>query len=274
MKSKFISTGVRLSLLFDWICYNPSAESIMNIEPALLLLERNIEKHSYISNWVLEYLSELINVIHPSYKDLFLKRASLAINDSVEKGVIKGLNHIVNSAHLTSECKAFLLTITGQNSVSSFEELEDMINNDSFQEDSIIQDESMEINHDKVEQISEVNVADDRLWMFGEKLVDLQNSIDHPETFVSIMTGVINTLFSVDEIPIETLGSVLSVLFSTAQETNPEYDFYATCLFSLLLNDWNEESHKLKLLRLLVCVARAQGEYEDISLKLLMFCVE
>ncbi len=91
---------MKTALLFDWFCYASNRNSIMLvgtayvscfhecIEPAILLMERSLERYSDVTKWCLEHLYDLVNSFHPPLKSQFHRHVSTAIQDILAKGVI------------------------------------------------------------------------------------------------------------------------------------------------------------------------------------------
>ncbi|KAJ1985106.1 hypothetical protein H4R33_004158 [Dimargaris cristalligena] len=61
-RSHVVAANVKLALFYDWLFYDPSTDSIMSIEPAILLMERSIEKYSFLTIISLDGLIKAPNI--------------------------------------------------------------------------------------------------------------------------------------------------------------------------------------------------------------------
>ncbi|XP_008485624.1 integrator complex subunit 3 homolog, partial [Diaphorina citri] len=54
--SPVVLANCKLALFYDWLCYDPEKDNIMNIEPAILLMSNSIPKHASITAGLLDFL--------------------------------------------------------------------------------------------------------------------------------------------------------------------------------------------------------------------------
>ncbi|KAF9358449.1 Integrator complex subunit 3 [Mortierella sp. AD094] len=100
IKTNVAAANVKLALFYDWLFYDPSKDSIMNIEPAMLLMERSVERYPYITSILLEFLHFTVENYHPPLREYIHKHVGMAAQAIVEKGVIRSFRFIYKSPSL------------------------------------------------------------------------------------------------------------------------------------------------------------------------------
>ncbi|KAJ1979316.1 hypothetical protein H4R34_002870 [Dimargaris verticillata] len=91
IRSPVVASNVKLALLYDWLFYDPAVDSIMSIEPAILLMERSLEKYPYFTTILMEFLDFTIREYHPPLRQFLGKRVHGAMQDILAKSVIRSL---------------------------------------------------------------------------------------------------------------------------------------------------------------------------------------
>ncbi|KAF9581035.1 Integrator complex subunit 3, partial [Lunasporangiospora selenospora] len=97
IKSNVTAANVKLALFYDWLFYDPAKDNIMNIEPAMLLMERSLERYPYITSILFEFLHFVTENYYPPLRDRIHLHVQQAGQALVEKGVIRSL-HLIYQA--------------------------------------------------------------------------------------------------------------------------------------------------------------------------------
>ncbi|KAF9904756.1 Integrator complex subunit 3 [Linnemannia zychae] len=97
MCSNVTAANVKLALMYDWLFFEPARDSIMNIEPAMLLMERSIERTAYITAILLEFLFFTVENYYPPLREYIQEHVGKAAQSIVEKGVIRSFRGIFRS---------------------------------------------------------------------------------------------------------------------------------------------------------------------------------
>ncbi|KAG0358330.1 Integrator complex subunit 3 [Gamsiella multidivaricata] len=100
IRSNVTAANVKLALFYDWLFYDPGRDNIMDIEPAILLMENSVERYPYITAILLEFLHFTIENYHPSLRDYIHKHIGMAAQDLVKKGVIRSFRFIFKAPSL------------------------------------------------------------------------------------------------------------------------------------------------------------------------------
>ncbi|KAI9287172.1 protein-domain-containing protein [Umbelopsis sp. AD052] len=95
IKSHVTAANVKLSLFLDWLFFADDS-NIMLIEPAMLLMERSIKYHPYITGMLVEFLRFAVDEYHPTLSGHIMKCVGTGMKNLLRKGVIKRLTTIYN----------------------------------------------------------------------------------------------------------------------------------------------------------------------------------
>ncbi|CAO3574568.1 unnamed protein product [Mortierella alpina] len=100
VKSNVAAANIKLALFFDWLFYDPAMDNIMNIEPAMLLMEKSVERYGYLTAILLEFLSFVTEHYHPPLREEIQRHVRLAGESLVDKGVIRSFRVFYDSPYL------------------------------------------------------------------------------------------------------------------------------------------------------------------------------
>mmetsp|Transcript_36323 Transcript_36323/g.81850 ORF Transcript_36323/g.81850 Transcript_36323/m.81850 type:complete len:1098 (-) Transcript_36323:36-3329(-) len=81
--------NIKLAMFYDWLFYSPRNDSVMNIEPAALLITRSIPKWLDITVDLMEFMFALADLWNKPSVDRCREGIFHAAADCVQKGVIK-----------------------------------------------------------------------------------------------------------------------------------------------------------------------------------------
>eukprot|EP01132_Coremiostelium_polycephalum_P008523 gene8523-10478_t len=91
----------KLSLFYDWLYYDIKTDSIMNIEPAMLLMACSIKKYSDMTVDLVEYIIlTLLENYDPPRKDLIKSGINHSFSTILEKGVVPSLIPVFSPDYL------------------------------------------------------------------------------------------------------------------------------------------------------------------------------
>ncbi|KAJ3324057.1 Integrator complex subunit 3 [Boothiomyces sp. JEL0866] len=107
----------KFALFYDWFFYSPTVDKVMNIEPAILLIERSLlftEKRvvvgsrNQIASNTIEFMVIMCKEFWPLWSNKFVYHFRLAMYDIIEKRVLETLASIYNSALMDSVTRSGL----------------------------------------------------------------------------------------------------------------------------------------------------------------------
>uniref|UniRef100_A0A182QAQ3 SOSS complex subunit A homolog n=1 Tax=Anopheles farauti TaxID=69004 RepID=A0A182QAQ3_9DIPT len=103
-----ILAKAKLALFYDWLFFDPAKDSIMNVEPAILVMYQSIRTHPFLSCTLLDFLCRIMKNYFPKWED----RIRVGINNSLRKilevKVVPNLVPFFESPKLDRELKAMV----------------------------------------------------------------------------------------------------------------------------------------------------------------------
>ncbi|KAF9130899.1 Integrator complex subunit 3 [Mortierella sp. GBA39] len=100
IRSPVTAANVKLALMYDWLFFEPLRDSIMNIEPAMLLMERSLERAPYLTAIMMEFLFFAIENYCPPLREYIQEHVAKAAQSITEKGVIRSFKLIYKAPQL------------------------------------------------------------------------------------------------------------------------------------------------------------------------------
>ncbi|KAI9308854.1 protein-domain-containing protein [Cunninghamella echinulata] len=113
IKSHVVAANVKTALIFDWLFFTPT-DNIMFIEPAMLLMERSVERYPYITATLLEFIYHSINEYYPPLKDYMAKSVLCGMQTMLSKCVIRSLLPIYNYPAIDDHTKDIMTKLFGE----------------------------------------------------------------------------------------------------------------------------------------------------------------
>ncbi|KAL1918589.1 uncharacterized protein VTP21DRAFT_2611 [Calcarisporiella thermophila] len=113
IKSHTTSSNAKLTLFFDWLFFDPAVDNIMNIEPAMLLIERSLSTYPATSNMLLEFLRFTIDEYFPPLRDRLFAGVQASMRIMLEKGVIRSLVAVYRHPALAEEVRVYMREMFG-----------------------------------------------------------------------------------------------------------------------------------------------------------------
>ncbi|KAF9386500.1 Integrator complex subunit 3 [Podila verticillata] len=113
VRSNTTAANIKLALFYDWLYYDPTRDSIMNIEPAMLLMERSLMREPWVTAILVEFLHFTVLNYHPTQREVIQKHVGMAMQVLVDKQVIKKIGLIYQAPILNDyqSAKEYILTL-------------------------------------------------------------------------------------------------------------------------------------------------------------------
>ncbi|XP_067935501.1 integrator complex subunit 3-like [Watersipora subatra] len=108
--SNVAASTAKLALFWDWLFYEKKADnsSIMNIEPAILVMQHSMKPHLQITVSLLDFLVRIIPAFCPPLKSNVRAGIHAALADIASKKVLPSLSALFDSARLDRELRGHL----------------------------------------------------------------------------------------------------------------------------------------------------------------------
>ncbi|KAJ1649732.1 hypothetical protein IWQ61_009272 [Dispira simplex] len=100
VKSPVTASNIKLALFYDWFFYDPNVDSIMNIEPAVLLMERSLDKYAFFTEILMEFLDFTVKEYYSPMSSVLQAHVAMAMEDLLSKTVIKSLDTFTSCSEL------------------------------------------------------------------------------------------------------------------------------------------------------------------------------
>ncbi|PWZ16264.1 Integrator complex subunit 3 [Zea mays] len=114
----YVVANVKLALFYDWLFFEDGMGSVMNIEPAMLLMVNSVSQYADITNMLLEFLFLLIDNYDVQRKEVIAHCVRSAFGVLVKKGVVPSLEPLTGcdklSPLLRQKLLAFYLILVRQ----------------------------------------------------------------------------------------------------------------------------------------------------------------
>ncbi|KAJ9052934.1 Integrator complex subunit 3 [Entomophthora muscae] len=108
-----LASDCKLSLFYDWLFFSRD-NSIMDIEPGLLLMVNSLENNAYMTEVLVEFLAIASMEYCPSLKEHIHKNIESCMELLLEKGVISSLEPHYHNPNLSMDTKNNLLGMFGR----------------------------------------------------------------------------------------------------------------------------------------------------------------
>lgn len=98
--------NAKLSIFYDWLCFDPQKDNIMNIEPGILVMYHSLKNVPGVTSTMLDFLCRIMKHFYPRGEDIIRSGVSNSLRIILEKQVIPCLTPILESAKLDRELRA------------------------------------------------------------------------------------------------------------------------------------------------------------------------
>lgn len=122
-RRSYIEANFKLALFYDWLFFDEKEDSVMSIEPAILLMVNSIPKYIDVTNTLLEFLLILVDNYDVDRKDLIVNGILNAIRVLVSKGVIDSLDVLTHCDKLSPLLREMLRKLLLVTQITHSEEL-------------------------------------------------------------------------------------------------------------------------------------------------------
>ncbi|KAJ4907105.1 embryo defective 2739 [Raphanus sativus] len=106
-----VEQRVKLSLFYDWLFFDEKVDSIMNVEPAALLMLWSIPQYPHITNSLLEFLLRLVDSYDITRRDMIMRGVASAFREIERKGVVPSLDMFLSSPEIAADLKKKLANL-------------------------------------------------------------------------------------------------------------------------------------------------------------------
>lgn len=106
--SNVAASNAKLALFYDWLFFNPDKDSIMNIEPAILVMHHSMKPHPAITATLLDFMCRIIPHFFPPLETQVRQGVLNSLTFIMEKRVLAHLAPLFDNPKLDRELRAML----------------------------------------------------------------------------------------------------------------------------------------------------------------------
>uniref|UniRef100_H2ZMT6 SOSS complex subunit A homolog n=1 Tax=Ciona savignyi TaxID=51511 RepID=H2ZMT6_CIOSA len=106
--SRIATSYSNLALFWDWLFYSPDKNSIMDIEPGVLVMHQSMRSHPAITTSLLDFLCRTMVEFHPPIAPQIKQGVHLALRTILEKRVVASLSPIIDNPKLDPELRGLI----------------------------------------------------------------------------------------------------------------------------------------------------------------------
>ncbi|KPP78306.1 integrator complex subunit 3-like [Scleropages formosus] len=106
--SNVAASNAKLALFYDWLFFNPEKDSIMNIEPAILVMHHSMKPHPAITATLLDFMCRIIPNFYPPLEANVRQGIFNSLTFIMEKRVLAHLAPLFDNPKLDRELRSML----------------------------------------------------------------------------------------------------------------------------------------------------------------------
>ncbi|KAM9776841.1 integrator complex subunit 3 isoform X2 [Syngnathus typhle] len=106
--SNVAASNAKLALFYDWLFFNPDKDSIMNIEPAILVMHHSMKPHPAITATLLDFMCRIIPHFFPPLEVQVRQGVFNSLTFIMEKRVLAHLAPLFDNPKLDRELRSML----------------------------------------------------------------------------------------------------------------------------------------------------------------------
>ncbi|CAF92690.1 unnamed protein product, partial [Tetraodon nigroviridis] len=107
-QSNVAASNAKLALFYDWLFFNPEKDSIMNIEPAILVMHHSMKPHPAITATLLDFMCRIIPHFFPPLESQVRQGVFNSLTFIMEKRVLAHLAPLFDNPKLDRELRSML----------------------------------------------------------------------------------------------------------------------------------------------------------------------
>lgn len=101
-------TNAKLAIFYDWLCFDPARDNIMNVEPGILVMYHSIKNVPLVSSTLLDFLCRIMKNFYPKGEERIRSGVYNSLKVILEKQVIPNLGPLFESPKLDRDLKSVI----------------------------------------------------------------------------------------------------------------------------------------------------------------------
>lgn len=101
-------TNAKLAVFYDWLCFDPARDNIMNVEPGILVMYHSIKNVPMVSSTLLDFLCRIMKNFYPKGEDRIRAGVYNSLKVILDKQVIPTIAPLFESPKLDRDLRAMI----------------------------------------------------------------------------------------------------------------------------------------------------------------------
>ncbi|VVC28913.1 Hypothetical protein CINCED_3A006302 [Cinara cedri] len=170
--SNIALANAKMALFYDWICYDPKHDNIMNIEPAILVMLNSLRIHPTVTASLLDFLCRIITNFYPAQTERIRTGIFVSLQQILDKRVLASLVPLFTNPRIDSELRTII-----QNTFREFCDPPAIQGGDSIKNDDLMDNMLLSLKEELVAETDDISFSDEETETSPKKIVNLENSI-------------------------------------------------------------------------------------------------
>lgn len=106
--SVITASNTKLALFYDWLFFEPEKDNIMNIEPAILVMNNSMRSHPAVTATLLDFLCRIVPNFYPPLADKVRSGIYCSLRQILEKRVLPSLYPLFDNPKLDQDLRSMV----------------------------------------------------------------------------------------------------------------------------------------------------------------------
>lgn len=168
--SNIALANAKMALFYDWVCYDPKHDNIMNIEPAILVMLNSLRIHPTVTASLLDFLCRIITNFYPAQSERIRNGIFVSLRQILDKRVLASLVPLFTNPRIDGELRAMIQ--------STFREFCDppAVQGDPIKNDDIMDNLLSSLKNDLIAETDDISFSDEESETSPKKNIIIENN--------------------------------------------------------------------------------------------------
>ncbi|XP_022161957.1 integrator complex subunit 3 [Myzus persicae] len=168
--SNIALANAKMALFYDWVCYDPKHDNIMNIEPAILVMLNSLRIHPTVTASLLDFLCRIIPNFYPAQSERIRNGIFISLKQILDKRVLSSLVPLFTNPRIDGELRAMI-----QNTFREFCD-PPAVQGDPIKNDDIMDNLLISLKDELISDNDDISFSDEESETSPKKSIILENN--------------------------------------------------------------------------------------------------
>jgi integrator complex subunit 3 len=168
--SNIALANAKMALFYDWVCYDPKHDNIMNIEPAILVMLNSLRIHPTVTASLLDFLCRIIPNFYPAQSERIRNGIFVSLRQILDKRVLASLVPLFTNPRIDGELRAMI-----QNTFREFCD-PPAVQGDPIKNDDIMDNILISLKDELISETDDISFSDEESETSPKKNIILENN--------------------------------------------------------------------------------------------------